>query len=76
MSSIEALVHSLVLDYKYDNIEYNTTQYIYNIGLYSKFIVTSIHCTCTSVNSVVEHYGIRYSGNSMFVVTIKHDTHL
>ena len=26
MSSIETLVHSLVLDYKYDNIEYNTTQ--------------------------------------------------
>ena len=26
MSSIDTLVHSLVLDYKYDNIEYNTTQ--------------------------------------------------
>ena len=26
MPSIETLVHSLVLDYKYDNIEYNTTQ--------------------------------------------------
>ena len=26
MPSIETLVHSLVLNYKYDNIEYNTTQ--------------------------------------------------
>ena len=26
MPSTETLVHSLVLDYKYDNIEYNTTQ--------------------------------------------------
>ena len=26
MPSIETLVHNLVLDYKYDHIEYNTTQ--------------------------------------------------